>query len=258
MQPAVDCSNWSALVNWTSHPCGSPGRGTQLTDVQSLDEGEDSQERKKNFDEIYEKAVWASGESKSGPGSDIFRTVDIKKILDKVFYHLKIVLKKDKIRFLDSSCGDMNWMPGYLRGREENDILYTGYDIVQSNIDSHIETFANETWQFEQHDIVMDTVDSQYDLILSRHTMIHLKFRDIVRVFDNFINSGSRYLLMTQHANLENNDLQTTDAHTGRFRGVNFFKSPFSLPEPICIARDTVEPGADTFVMLYDLRSLVQ
>ena len=26
----------------------------------------------------------------------------------------------------------------------------------------------------------------------------------------------------------------------------------------ICIARDTVEPGADTFVMLYDLRSLVQ
>ena len=39
------------------------------------------------------------------------------------------------------------------RGREENDILYTGYDIVQSNIDSHIETFANETWQFEQHDI---------------------------------------------------------------------------------------------------------
>ena len=62
----------------------------------------------------------------------------------------------------------------------------------------------------------MDTVDSQYDLILSRHTMIHLKFRDIVRVFDNFIRSGSRYLLMTQHANLENNDLQTTDAHTGR------------------------------------------
>ena len=99
--------------------------------MQSLDEGEDSQERKKNFDEIYEKAVWygknlhknwnfvsttrAGGESKSGPGSDISRTVDIKKILDKVFYHLKIVLKKDKIRFLDSSCGDMNWMPGYLR-----------------------------------------------------------------------------------------------------------------------------------------------
>ena len=39
------------------------------------------------------------------------------------------------------------------RGREENDILYTGYDIVQSNIDSHIETFANATWRFEQHDI---------------------------------------------------------------------------------------------------------
>ena len=40
-----------------------------------------------------------------------------------------------------------------IRGREEDDILYTGLDIVQSNIDSHIKRFSNETWKFEQHDI---------------------------------------------------------------------------------------------------------
>ena len=33
-------------------------RGIHLSDVQSLDAGEDSQDRRKNFDEIYEKAVW--------------------------------------------------------------------------------------------------------------------------------------------------------------------------------------------------------
>ena len=63
---------------------------------------------------------------------------------------------------------------------------------------------------------------------------------------------------MTQHTNSENSDLEISEDNTSRFRGVNFFKAPFSMPEPICIARDTVEPGADTFVMLYDLKSLVQ
>ena len=26
LQRAVDCLDWSALIHWTSHPCGSPGR----------------------------------------------------------------------------------------------------------------------------------------------------------------------------------------------------------------------------------------
>ena len=85
----------------------------------------------------------------------------------------------------------------------------------------------------------MDTVDSQYDLILSRHTMIHLKFRDIFRVFDNFIRSGSRYLLMTQHANSENADLQTTAAYTGRFVYFKIilrsFLGPQGLDKSFCL-----------------------
>ena len=34
------------------------------------------------------------------------------KILEEVITHIKKKLNKEKISFLDSSCGDMNWMPG--------------------------------------------------------------------------------------------------------------------------------------------------
>ena len=41
---------------------------------------------------------------------------------------------------------------------------------------------------------------------------------------------------------------------TGRYRPVNFFKPPFNLPEPVCIAKDTEEKGM--FIMLYDLKHI--
>ena len=54
-----------------------------------------------------------TGESRSGIGSTATATIYIKKVLHKVMDHLKLVLEKEEITFLDSSCGDMNWMPGW-------------------------------------------------------------------------------------------------------------------------------------------------
>ena len=53
------------------------------------------------------------GESRSGLGSTLTSTIYIKKILNEVIDQLKLVLEKEEITFLDSSCGDMNWMPGW-------------------------------------------------------------------------------------------------------------------------------------------------
>ena len=117
-------------------------------------------------------------------------------ILDSVIDKLKSVLGKSEIKVLDSSCGDMNWMPGFLRARP-GDVLYTGLDIVAANIEAHRKRFRNESWVFRQHDLVTDAVTS-HDLVLCRHTLFHLKLSDIRRVLANFVASGSRYLLMTQ------------------------------------------------------------
>ena len=46
-------------------------------------------------------------------GSTATATIYAKKILSEVIDKLKLVFEKEEITFLDSSCGDMNWMPGW-------------------------------------------------------------------------------------------------------------------------------------------------
>ena len=103
--------------------------------------------------------------------------------------------------------------------------------------------------------------------------MIHLYNADIMQVFKNFEKSGSRYvvsgdrpnfaeerhhlisnklfrfLLMTTQSNNANEELGGS-----RYRAVNFFKEPFCLDAPLCIAEDT-KLGM-IYIMLIDLRSI--
>ena len=46
-------------------------------------------------------------------------------------------------------------------------------------------------FQFQQHDAVSDKFTESFDLILSRHTMIHLYNADVLKVIQNFKDSGS-------------------------------------------------------------------
>ena len=60
---------------------------------------------------------------------------------------LKVELGKDSISFLDSSCGDMFWMPEFLEQR--SDVKYTGYDLADGNIASNRDKHANKGWSFK-------------------------------------------------------------------------------------------------------------
>ena len=60
---------------------------------------------------------------------------------------------------------------------------------------------------------------------------------------------AGRFLLMTTHNNQKNEE-----QHGGRFRPVNFFKEPFCLDAPLCIAEDT--KLGTLYIMLIDLRSI--
>ena len=141
----------------------------------------------------------------------------MKAALGVVIDRLKIHLKKDKIRLkyivfiiivflicysvLDSSCGDMTWMPSFLTSR--SDVVYTGYDIVEANINNHREKFRDTDWKFEVHDIVTDPIDYSYDLIISRHTTMHLQINNVLKVIRNFVNSSSKFLLTTSFPNVK-------------------------------------------------------
>ena len=143
-------------------------------------------------------------------------TKNITAALNAVIERIKFHLKKDKIRskskyclrnnhtvisysVLDSSCGDMTWMPSFLSSR--SDVEYTGYDIVEANINNHREKFRDTDWKFEVHDIVVDPISYSYDLVISRHTTMHLEISDVVKVIRNFVDSSSKFLLTTSYPN---------------------------------------------------------
>ena len=108
---------------------------------------------------------------------------------------------------LDSSCGDMTWMPSFLSSR--SDVEYTGYDIVEENIKNHREKFRDTDWKFEVHDIVIDPISYSYDLVISRHTTMHLKISDVMKVIRNFVDSSSKFLLTSSFPNIKVNLLMT-------------------------------------------------
>ena len=68
------------------------------------------------------------------------------------------------------------------------------------------------------HDIVSEPLPASYDLIISRHTTIHLKNGDVNRAFENFVNSGSKYLLTTTYPNITVRLLVNSKKLTDNFR----------------------------------------
>ena len=107
--------------------------------------------RKKHFEDNYEerrKSGAYDNNTVCGIGSEKEHTRDMIKILHSVVTKIKTILGKEKIRFLDSSCGDMFWMPEFLLDRM-GDVDFTGYDLSQGNIDSNREKYGKHGWTFK-------------------------------------------------------------------------------------------------------------
>ena len=90
-----------------------------------------------------------------GVGSTRENTRLMIRMLHSITDKLKLALNKDTIRFLDSSCGDMFWMPEFLTSRP--DVLFTRYDLDEGNIESNKKKFSDKPWKFE--------VDMDWNLI---------------------------------------------------------------------------------------------
>ena len=68
-------------------------------------------------------------------------------MLNSITDKLKEILKKDEIKFLDSSCGDMFWMPEFLASR--SDVIFTGYGLDEGNVESNRKKFSDKPWKFK-------------------------------------------------------------------------------------------------------------
>jgi len=198
---------------------------------------------------------YAKNVPRSGIGSTLQSSQNFREGMEKIVDYLKTELKKDKISILDSSCGDMNWMPTFLRGR--TDIDYTGYDLLPVNIETAREKFKNETWKFDTFDLVKDRIKIQFDLLINRHTAIHLGLQDNIQMFHNFYQSGSKYLLTTTYP-LQTRNTQLFLPGDRKFHEINLSLLPFQFPIPLCQSPDATQLQSSKyqFYGLWDFKEL--
>eukprot|EP00092_Neocalanus_flemingeri_P055498 GFUD01065616.1.p1 GENE.GFUD01065616.1~~GFUD01065616.1.p1 ORF type:complete len:293 (-),score=77.32 GFUD01065616.1:35-913(-) len=226
LNSTVDCVSWEP-VEILQHNIQDGSKRAWI--MKKKFETESSEHRKESFAKVYENNEWGM-EAKSGPGSLLINAWRVIDVLNILIEKIKKKTGKDQISLLDSSCGDMSWMPTFLENR--TDVDFTGYDIVPANIENHKKNFADYNWKFEVQDMVAGPI-SKFDIILSRHTMIHLKSEDTAKALKNFYDSGSTYLLATNFPELKANIELSEDGYA-RYHQVNLHLSPFYLPPPVC------------------------
>jgi SAM-dependent methyltransferase len=198
------------------------------------------------FRTIYKRNKWGSHESRSGSGSTLSATANLRVQLPRLIegYGVRSML--------DAPCGDFHWMNQL--GVEDLVDRYCGFDIVPELIAANRRTWGSDRVRFKVADLVKVRVPA-VDLILCRHLLIHLPLEDALQVLRNFSASGSRYLLITdQPQTAENVEI----LWTGSFRPVNLALPPFSLPEPLAILEDRQGKHDATVLSLFDLAAIAE
>ena len=146
------------------------------------------------FNKIYETKQW--GDTLSGPGSTI------KSALNIIPYIINIIKTKNIKKIVDGSCGDCNWIMEVLK--HFPDIKYVGNDVSSFIIQKNKEKFKdNRNYTFVSKNAVNDEIEN-CDLFIFRHTMMHLKMTDNVKILNN-IKRNCKYVLLTHHMELNKN-----------------------------------------------------
>lgn len=174
----------------------------------------------------------SEGRCACGPGSD----AKLVKQAGTIEF-INSVLKKYEIKSInDCPCGLFeNWI--YLV--DLAGIKYCGYDINDLVIKRNKEN--NLGLSFFEFDLVNEILPKA-DLIICRDCLFHLSNDFVYRAIKNFRDSGSIYLLATEHRWLKTNTELTKEEleHEAGFKFVNLEIRPFDLGVPIEIHNEEV------------------
>jgi hypothetical protein len=169
------------------------------------------------FDKIYSTNYWLDNESRSGTGSSLRSTENIR-------VHLPKILEKFNIKKLfDAPCGDFNWMSQILKSVK---VDYLGSDIVKDLIISN-KKYENDKIKFSKLDIRVDKLPAA-DLMICRDCLFHFSYKDIFLFLNNFLSSDIKYILLTSHLNIER-EFENKDIVTSDFRKIDLFSKPFNF-----------------------------
>jgi hypothetical protein len=186
--------------------------------------GVDVSDLKGVFEGIAFTNKWGSEESRSGAGSTLSYTYNLRHELEQ------IVSKFEVMTFFDAPCGDFNWMKAV---SFPDEMRYIGGDIVSSFIRANNLDHASASKEFIEFDIAQDRFPS-CDLWFCRDCLFHLSFDSIFRALSGFCESNAQYVMMTNHLNTSR--FRNRDIESGAFRVLDFYIKPFNLPRNVLYA----------------------
>ena len=174
-----------------------------------------TERRRKIFEDFYRRNAWNDPSSRSGSGSNLDATADIRRALPELWRQLGVR------SLLDAPCGDFFWMRSIVGNLDE----YVGVDIARPLIEQN-QAFASDRIRFAVADLATDPLPA-CDMILCRDCFIHLPTRLIRTALANFSRSGARWILLTTTPGAAYEDIPI-----GSCRPVDLTAPPFSLPQP--------------------------
>lgn len=175
----------------------------------------------------FETKSWAKGRDdvpRSGPGSDLAATAQLRAALPGVFDRYKVQ------SFLDAPCGDWFWMSHVDLGS----ITYIGGDISGELVDDVAARHSSDTVSFRHLDITSDPLP-QVDMMMVRDGLFHLQHALKWAFYRNFLDAGTPHLLSTINHVKQNGDLK----ESGRWKPFNPMLAPFNLPTPLEMIHET-------------------
>ena len=155
---------------------------------------------KQIFENIYNKGLWNDNNPNiplSGPGSSLQNTIEISNQLNNFIYN------NNCKSILDLGCGDLTWISKTHFFNDRN-IRYIGIDIVENQINSHINNYPNNI--FYCKDIVYYNNIEYSSIIIIRDVIFHLKNNDILTIFNNIKNKFD-FIAITSCKNNINKDI---------------------------------------------------
>ncbi|MDQ2090471.1 class I SAM-dependent methyltransferase [Marimonas arenosa] len=178
------------------------------------------------FSAYYRHNKWGDAESRSGKGSNLEATKELREKLPALVNELKVE------SFLDLPCGDYFWMAKIDLGVAR----YTGGDIVPELIEANRAAYACDGVVFEVIDLIKGPVP-RHDLVLVRDCLVHLSSVHVKAALRNIKVSGSEWLLTTTYPGTGSND----EISTGQWRSIDLQAPPFDLPAPVRLLEEGQE-----------------
>jgi hypothetical protein len=174
--------------------------------------------RRSYFAGMYHRNIWGDSESRSGSGSSLANTQQLRG-------KLPILLSDLNVRsLLDMPCGDWAWMQHVdLSGIDS----YIGGDVVPELIEGLLERHAAPGRAF----VVLDALSSDLpsvDAVMVRDLLGHLDRAQVRRLVRNVKRSGAMWLLVTHYPDVD----QNVEVGMGGWRPQNLTLAPYRWPEP--------------------------